>query len=169
MCHHCPGWGWLPVQNWVDLFTPFCQLCLPHSKQYSIILIDSLSHLGGSGLESYMVDMVKIMSLLPPGCGRGLRSSLTSRFRCRGGGVQRAIVDLNSWLLGSTLGSGVGLWARGASSGHWLLEGGTEVPGGDDGRQAYCHPTLLNITRRKVFYYCDWSQLQRRGKLSSHW
>jgi hypothetical protein len=93
----------------------------------SVILFGSLSHLGRRGVCNYTEELVRCVGSLSAGVGAGVEV-VPMVFFPMGGiddpGVVRDAHDLDSWIMGSALGTGVGLGGARAALWEELREAG---------------------------------------------
>ncbi len=141
------------------LFLKFCRLfwiflrlriALSHT-------VGSVAHAGGRGLESYTGEMIGTVAFVAAKVGEGVEVTPYIAVTLRAvesGEVLSALLDFNSWLLGSGLGLGGELHAiRNAFWGAVAEEGeAASDSGGSLGDQTYCLPARCGSTRRKLFH-----------------
>jgi hypothetical protein len=84
----------------------------------SVVLLGSLSHLSMRGISNYTEELVRSIGSLAARVGAGVEV-VPLVFAPLGGvsdpGVVRDAYDLDAWIMSSTLGPGVGLWAARAA------------------------------------------------------
>jgi hypothetical protein len=133
----------------------FAELLGPNGSfpRGSVVLLGSISHLGGRGLVSYVTDLygtmaslgsktgsgVEVIPFVPvPVCGLG------------GGGLVRDLLDLDAWILGSGLGPGIQL--EGTRWAFWDVMGSAGIGINDDkGVWTFFVPTDCRNPRKRVF------------------
>ncbi len=119
----------------------------------SVILLGSLSHLGKRGICNYTEELVRCIGSLSAGVGAGVEV-VPMVFFPMGGigdpGVVRDAHDLDSWIMGSALGTGVELGGAQAALWEELREAGGGG-GGAEGRALFL-PTTFRNPRKRSFY-----------------